>query len=260
MRKPNPFLEKVGYKPERARSEVSTSPSKSEEPVVVQSSDTDPQIASSGGQWWGTQIKVALIRSISGAITAGVTAGVFTYVTVTATQDSAKSYRAPLSTAQTDEKELLESIKLERYWDENVADRQMEKESHGLKGLYLDWKTGTHRFVFGAGERQSYPVWLPLPRPSYKHEFDRLLHRGLSKIWLTEVHTPTSWSSGDLEARINLWANQCGVKAQSIPMWSSFRTVPSKRLENMCRPGGVCIIISNGPCAGNTFKELQARS
>ena len=89
-------------------------------------------------------------------------------------------------------------------------------------------------------------VYAIQPRRGFETQFSELGLRVLDRLSLYEMHVPPAWSDAQLEEKKIVWAHQCGVTPELINLWSEF--VPRRGLKrvNECRPGGRCLIVSEG--------------
>lgn len=127
-------------------------------------------------------------------------------------------------------------------------------EKHGwTTNLAYDWNTGERRSTFGTPQGPKY-FYVAKVRPGHESDLNRLEYGGTDRIWLTLVYPPSTWSDLDLNSRLHKWAKLCKSEVAWINDWSSFPRGRRPRPKNECKPGGVCVILSDHPCAGTAFE------
>lgn len=150
------------------------------------------------------------------------------------------------------------SIKIERSDKKEAALRRLQRVTPQAEGLFRDWNGGGRRKTIGhAPDDRPYAFYIPEPRPGFETQFQGLQHAGFEGIRLAEIHIPQSWSKRTLDLYLYKWATDCKVKVEWIAAWSSFRPVGSVDLENECRPGGTCLIVTRD-CREDAFEDFDS--
>ncbi|HYH80454.1 MAG TPA: hypothetical protein VEX86_11680 [Longimicrobium sp.] len=140
----------------------------------------------------------------------------------------------------------LTSMEVERYSSLQAA----LAENHPIMAGIIDGlnRPGFRRFeVNPAGSVfLQKGVYALRPRLGFEMEFREFGFAALERLRIYEVHVPGTWSASLLNTAKKTWASDCNVPLELIDLWSEF--VPRRGLKrvNECRPGGRCLIVTEG--------------
>jgi hypothetical protein len=101
--------------------------------------------------------------------------------------------------------------------------------------------------------------YIPIARQFMERDFELLLEKGeFNNLQLHVIYVLPTWSERELRHAKAYWAQACHVNIGMLDRWSSFHDPADKsELKNDCRPGGVCLVVSEGDCDGDAFEGLQ---
>jgi hypothetical protein len=158
----------------------------------------------------------------------------------------------------------LGSLEIERVasWGDGL--KRLDKHIRGSVVLYHIWNDSSDshasaRRIHGRVEVEPFlAVYVPVPREGKPKEFKELSESGsIHDLQLHLVFMPKSWTTHEVELHKTYWAVRCRVSLEMVDRWSSFRDLRNRSvLENGCRPGGVCVVVSRGDCESGTFDDL----
>lgn len=172
----------------------------------------------------------------------------------------------PTPTQQTDPP--LAAIKIERTANWGESQQILDSRAAGARGLFHRWNRfqsagGAARRAYGHPQRSDpYQFYIPEPRETMEQQFADLQDQGgFSNLQLQIAHAPSSWTPQELELHKIRWAYYCHAKPELIDLWSSFRNPEDKaQMQNDCKAGGACLVVSRGECDAGAFDDLSPTS
>lgn len=169
----------------------------------------------------------------------------------------------PISSTWSD-KSLLDSVMVERASSVSGARVIVTAKSPSTFLLFNRWNRGvpnggSARREHGLGQmpKSSEHFYIAAPRRNLEHRFEQLQDRGFESIQLNLIAVAAKLTEREIRLYKLWWARHCRIEPEWIDMWSSFRRDRfSRTLTNECVPGGICIVLSQGPCDAGAFQGL----